>query len=1783
MKSSHKASPKKVISRGNTKRAANIEKEVKKAYLQFVESYLTSDYSKLKKLVDEHCWVTGTTEEEIFFSWAKALDYFRKTAGQVTGNVEFRNRDIRIKPVGSEALVTEQSDLYIKSDGVWIFYSRARVSVLFEKKADQWKIVHQHGSVPDMRTQEGETIALDKIKEENIALKDAVKRRTVELENKNRELEIEAAVERVRAKALAMHQSEEIIHVVNTMRDELDSLKLPGIGAATIILQQENGLRLWDITSVIEQEDGFHFSMDILFTLDGTKPDDWIRRVWDGTEKYFVIRQDSKGLKKTLAWTHKFNPEFAQNAQRFLTTNKVRNVWHPVVQLSHGRLSLDLFQEPVVETESILTKMGAAFDLAYKRFLDLQKAEAQAREAQIEAALEKVRSRSLAMHKSEEMGDVVNEVLIRLQELNVPLGSANILVYTEGSPDFNIWTAGVQAYHTRFVLPIKLTPHFKHIIKAIKTGQHIVTYTYDFKEKNKWFNYLFEQTGYSQIPKERRKILLKTPGLSISVGIINQVGIQLNRYSLEPFTESENNILVRFAKVFDQSYTRFLDLKKAEAQTREAQIEVAVERVRAKALAMHKSEEIISVVRSLRQELDGLQIPGVIATTIYIAQEDGRVRFWDLTTVEELNQGDHTMDKYLRLEECPDFLWFKRMFRSKEKYMMVDQEKEELKRSMEWISQNVSEEVAVSMINFFDENNAWHLWHPRVLLEHGVMNIDFIQPPPAEVEPILIKMGAAFDLAYKRFLDLQKAEAQAREAQIQLSLERVRARAMAMHHSDEISDVLSVLFEQFDVLGISPMYTFLSLIDLEKNTFLYRQTGRGGKRVIAEQVIHLDAMDVWNDVLERWKAANYDVVETMYVPKELVPEVFEVYKDIYAALPEGAKVYPEDFPDGIHATIAASRFGHLGYDHFRASTEEEKSILLRFNTEFVRLYQRFLDLQKAEAQAREAQIEAALEKIRSRSLAMHKSNELQEVIKVVMERLNELGIAMDSVNINIPSKDRKSVTAWVASQSHDYTQGFSVPWKIENTIQKELTEAYESGMDYFSKSYGKEAKDEYFRDLFEHSDFRHIPDERKAFILHAPAYGISSAGTQNSWIQAISYSGKTLSANEAEVLKRFARVFEQCYIRFQDLERAEKQARESQIEAALERVRSKAMAMHSSEDLAATVGIFYSQLETFNLTPRRCGVGLLNKSKNAELFTWNTTEAGQSLELIGNVILEGHPVLENIYTNWLSQTEYHPVLRGNDIKEYYQIIRPQMAFPDYDQDAVHYGYFFYFAEGGVYAWTEKELAEDELQIYRRFTSVLSLTYKRYKDLKEAEARSKEAVKQAALDRVRAEIASMRTTADLERITPLIWRELTTLGIPFVRCGVFIMDEEKQTIRTFLSTPDGRAIAAFELPYDSIANLAEAIHAWRQHQPYVTHWVEKDFDVQAESLVRQGAIPSREQYLKTIPKEGIHLHFAPFLQGMLYVGSTGQLSNDDLQSVQFVAEAFSTAYARYEDFNKLEVAKQQVDKALVELKQAQQQLVQAEKMASLGELTAGIAHEIQNPLNFVNNFSEVNKELISEMEVAIQEGDLKEAIAIANDISRNQEKINQHGKRAEGIVKGMLLHSRGSSGQRELTDMNALCDEYLKLSYHGYRAKDKSFNAKFETDFDSSLEKINVVPQDIGRVILNLINNAFYAVNEKAKQGIAGYEPIVTVSTHCSPLLRRGAGGEVKIRVKDNGPGIPQKVLDKIFQPFFTTKPTGQGTGLGLSLSYDIVKAHGGELKVETKEEEGSEFVIVLAV
>jgi signal transduction histidine kinase len=922
-------------------------------------------------------------------------------------------------------------------------------------------------------------------------------------------------------------------------------------------------------------------------------------------------------------------------------------------------------------------------------------------------------------------------------------------------------------------------------------------------------------------------------------------------------------------------------------------------------------------------------------------------------------------------------------------------------------------------------------------------------------------------------------------------------------------------------------------------------------------------------------------------------EAFHVYKyagkilkNFYATLTAQNPDFP--MPGKLPARQLANNFiipeGSLFVFTVDEMPTEDKMVMRRFAQVFSLTYRRYQDLMRVEAQARESQIEAALEKARGSAMAMHNSDELRDVVAVIYKELEKLGIDVHLCVIINYSWKTTDMDWWMTGFGGvALPRSYHVPLDesiVNHPMVQRYFEAQKKKIPFSVFNLAGKSKRVWDRYLFTRTELKQLPEAVKQGMMSYERVLLSDAVLNFGTLEVAGID--PLSEEKAYILQRFAKVIDLTYTRVKELQRVESRARESQIEASLERVRSRSMAMQHSSELNNILATMFAELTSLGLELARCIIWTFNPEDRTCLWWAANPEAESGAESF-LIPYTDHPTCNEYWKSWEERrSRFLYELSGETKKAWddYLFTRTEMSrLPEQVQAAMMapekvYLYNSFRDFGVLFAVGLQPLGDENFDIIERFGKVFEQSYTRFNDIRQAEEREKEAIRQASLDRIRAEIASMRTAKDLERITPLIWKELTALGVPFIRCGVFIMDEGHQIIHNFLSTPDGKAIAAFHLPFDTPGAIARILKHWHKRERYLDHWDDvamKDF---ANMLVSQGIFKSPDQYLNTLPRGGFFLHFLPFLQGMLYVGNLEQLDEESIDLLQAVADAFSTAYARYEDFTKLEAAKLQVDQTLLELRQAQQQLVQSEKMASLGELTAGIAHEIQNPLNFVNNFSEVSNELIAEMLDEVRKGNVDDAEAIAQSLRQNLEKINHHGRRADGIVKGMLLHSRTSSGQREVTDINMLCDEYLRLSYHGYRAKDKSFSANYETDFDEALEKINVVPQDIGRVVLNLINNAFYAVGEKRKSenGRAGYEPLVSVST-------RNNNGFVEVNIKDNGDGVPESIREKIFQPFFTTKPTGSGTGLGLSLSYDIVKAHGGELGIESKPGTGTVFII----
>ena len=1211
--------------------------------------------------------------------------------------------------------------------------------------------------------------------------------------------------------------------------------------------------------------------------------------------------------------------------------------------------------------------------------------EAQARESQIEAALERVRSRTMAMQKSEELREVIQVVYEQFLHLGLDISSAGFTMDYKESDDWNNWIAD-SAHSFPNLLHI---PYFDHLLwnsynEARRKGLDGYTLTLTQEQNN---SFLEQVSKYIPITEEAMNLVYNAPGYAVSSLLMKNVSLYIDRYSIVPFSDADNAILLSFGKVFEQTYTRFKDLEQAEEQAREAHIEAALERVRSRTMAMQKSEELREVIQVVYEQFLHLGL--------------------DILTA--------------------------------------------------------------GFVLDYNESENWNIWSADAFHSFpSLLHIPYFDHPQ-----------------WNRSNDAKRKGL------------------------DFFANTLT--FE-------------------EKNSFF-------------EQVF------------------------------ENVPEVSKEVKELVY----GAPGYANSNVFLKNVSLYIDRLSTVPF------SEVDNAVLKRFAKVFEQTYTRFKDLEQAEAQTREAQIEAALERVRSRTMAMQKSGELAEVIQMIYDQFVILNF-----NINIASFDTgfgssKDSFNWIASSSTNYTTKVFAPY-CDNPVFNIPIKAFENGSDNCKYHLTAEEKKQWLDHFFKTvSPLPHYSLENLDRIYNSSGYYNYTAIVKSISLSISNYLGYAYSEAEEAVVMRFCKVFAQTYTRFKDLEQAEEQGRESQIEAALERVRGKAMAMYNSADLTSTASLVFTELQKLGINPIRCGVGMINnQSRKAALYSATSSLDGDSLGLVGWVMLEGHPILEKIYDSIINSEEYYPVLKGTELKAYYEKLlsgMPHPSIPTFHLGEEQFGHFFPYPDGSLYAWSERRYDETEIRILRRFASVIDLTFRRYYELQKSEQSAREAIRQASIDRVRAEIASMRTTKDLERIIPLVWDELTILGIPFIRCGVFIVEEERELIHTHLSTPDGKALAAYDLPFDAEGIGRELLPAWRKKQIASLHWTAKEFADYTKNLVSQGAVSSGGKYITERPDTSLDLHFFPFLQGMLYVGNANPLTDNEKELVLSLAEAFSTAYARYEDFNKLEVAKQEVDKTLTELKTTQIQLIQTEKMATLGELTAGIAHEIQNPLNFVNNFSEINAELLEELKASSQKGerDRPLEIELINDLIENSKKINLHGKRADSIVKGMLQHSQSGSGKKELTNINTIADEYMRLAYHGLRAKDKSFNAEMVTHFDERLPKINVIPQDLGRVMLNLFNNAFYAVSKRQETAGEGYKPEVLVSTSME-------NGQIIIVVKDNGIGIPEAIKGKIMQPFFTTKPTGEGTGLGLSLTYDmVVKGHGGTIEVNTKEFEFTEFIIKLPV
>ena len=860
-----------------------------------------------------------------------------------------------------------------------------------------------------------------------------------------------------------------------------------------------------------------------------------------------------------------------------------------------------------------------------------------------------------------------------------------------------------------------------------------------------------------------------------------------------------------------------------------------------------------------------------------------------------------------------------------------------------------------------------------------------------------------------------------------------------------------------------------------------------------------------------------------------------------------------------------------------------------------------------ERKDRELRVEAALERIRSRSMFMKHSDEITSVSEIFHKQLLELGIPSEFSYVWLPDE---------ANQTHQFWASWSEQKGADEVFQsKQVTYPLDKSEPYTAACFAAWSTPEILLEEFiPPADVKSFFDVWEELLTGAERLKAENFPDGIYYTEAYMNYGcfginikRKLSIEEKKVLKRFSIEFERAYTRFLDLLKAEEQAREAKIETALEKVRSRTMGMQKSDELADVADILFQEMNNLVQNLWTCGFVLCEKDRSEDEW-WLGLEDGFTRGFfLPNVNDYAH---SHLYEGWLKGEAFRTVqLEGDDLQKHYdwlmQIPVAKNIFDEMEAAGMERPewqklHAAYFSKGYLVIITREPCAEES--IFKRFAQVFDLTYTRFLDLQKAEAQAREAQIELSLERIRAQVTAMQESSDLLDIVVTMRREFVNLG--HEAHYFWHMRWLPEIYEKAMTSGDGTKIGmVMTLPRHIHGNIPPVANWEKGNDPIYVLAMETEMAVDyVDKMITLGDFEQVDPQAPTLDDirhiGGITFVMARTTHGEIGFSLPGKVPKPSPEAVETLvrfARVFDLAYKRFEDLKaaekdllEIKAARERAEAALTELKATQNQLVQQEKLASLGQLTAGIAHEIKNPLNFVNNFSEVSVEMIDEALEEIEkldDSDVKEEIIeILNDVKGNLTKVHSHGSRADSIVKSMLQHSRGGTGKMEPTDLNALIKEYVNLAFHGMRAGKNPIDVDIQFDLDEKIGKVNLIGEDFSRVILNLCNNAFDACAERSRSAMrekaktaTDYLPILSVKT------RLGANSQLLIAISDNGPGIPNEIKDKILQPFFTTKKGTDGTGLGLSITNDIVKAHGGEIMVEslTAHQAGTTFIVTL--
>ena len=1322
-----------------------------------------------------------------------------------------------------------------------------------------------------------------------------------------REAEIQLALERVRARTMAMQKSEELKDVANEMRNQIGLLGQKELETCAIHLYDVSPdyFESWAALRSPNNE-GEIVHIQAQFPKKGVKIIEEAVRCYESGKKNYVLLNDAPKAIEFFEMIKQYAPEAYTVVSESVKGKNVDEVfaYWSVSDFSGGSLIVTSMVVPDENSCMLLQKFANVFGLAYRRFADLKNAEAQAREANIEAALEKVRSRTMAMQRSEELSNVATVLFQQVKSLGVPQWTCGFCIWDIGDTEC-MWYPGSPDGEILAPARFPLTEHpvFRIMDESRKRGDELYIYEKEGEVQADHYRYMMTLPGVRELLQGILDVGLTFPTFQVD-HYANFAYGNLIFITYEHFPEM-HDIFKRFAKVFEQTYTRFLDLQKAEAQTREAQIEAVLERVRSRTMAMQKSDELTDVAALLFEQVSALGIK--TWTAGFNVWSDDNNSYVDYITSPN---GGFIEPYTVHTERAEALRDISNARKSGVEFDVQFVEGEKIKQlylALTRLDEKQYEIMLQDGIQFPSHQYEHFVFGSKVSL----MFITY-EPVP-EAHDIFKRLGKVFEQTYTRFLDLQKAEAQAREAQIQLSLERVRARAMAMYHSEELGEVLSLLFDQFDILGIHPVNTSLALIDTDKNSVTLRMTGKEGKRVIGKHEFEMDSVDLWKETGERWKTSEPDAINCFHYPKETLPEMWELFSDVVASIPEDARPDLEDYPDGIYVTEGYCKFGYLGFSHSRPATEEEKAIVLKFATEFGIVHQRFLDLQKAEAQAREAQIQLALERVRARTMAMQHSDELGEAASLLFKQVTDLGIQTWTSGFNIWQEKDTSFFGYNPTPSGGITPPYRIP-SNEDLFFLNILQAKERGEEFIVFEWQDESLAETYRYM------KTLP------VVKEVLTGIEDSGFPLPTFQinhCVFFAQGFLLfitlqpyPQAHDIFQRFGKVFEQTYTRFLDLQKAEAQARQAKIEAAMEKVRSRAMAMQKPDELVEVAELLrhemgllgVEELETSSIYIHHNDTGKTEcwyaikdvhhpeKSVVSDHMIINLAETAVGREMLQfyqskekqlSIRMQGQARKE-----WINYcAEHSKVLEG-----FYGDVIPDRSY-----------HLYKFSHGYMGAASAGDISAESWDLLQRATSVFALAYTRFSDLQQAAEQAREAQIEAALERVRSRSMGMQRSEELKEVIQVVYDQFIHLNVHVEHTG-FLMDYKERDDMLIWLADKNAVLFQVTLPYFECAHWNSFIEAKEKGKDFFSNYLsfeEKNKfyhdlfklvpGVREETLEYYFSCPGLA--ISTVLLENVGLYIENF-SGTPY-------SNEENKILMRFGKVFQQTYTRFLDLQKAE--------------------------------------------------------------------------------------------------------------------------------------------------------------------------------------------------------------------------------------------------------------------------------------